>query len=479
MMSVVCFTQVIETSYSIDKGLVLNYKSSHNVTDYIECNKTLYQISQSGQLQMKGKRKYFNDEKGIDEYQNATKIDDELVQLFCKVYYEQGSTKYQFGYVTKNGDTLIEYPQFDYKFGYFGTGIPKNVKQIIVGTCTTFALTNTGLYVLGLCSEACGLVDQTNYSSFVPIKVPIPASEIELISYDNLLFIHAKNGDVYAMGTNHECVPSDIFPDKLLVRKIGNEMKKFQSGFNFTVALQRNYYIKGNNLVLFDPTTLTEVIIEQGAHDFYIDRLSRYIIILKEQQIKVIAETPIGIQYTKLYCYLKPTDPQCELLKIDSFDKQKHCITPSSLCKVQVCEDDRFNKDPTCDIKDCNANDALCISIWCSRYKYPQEIALCNANNIKTVFKVYFENAKDYILKDNIMIQVSYQESVKPQIPDENPEQTETPQTQKFSVGLVAGISVVGSAIAFAIILSIVLILTKKKNKTTVVKAMKLRNLYM
>ncbi|CAL6096790.1 Hypothetical_protein [Hexamita inflata] len=121
---------------------------------------------------MKGKRKYFNDEKGIDEYQNATKIDDELVQLFCKVYYEQGSTKYQFGYVTKNGDTLIEYPQFDYKFGYFGTGIPKNVKQIIVGTCTTFALTNTGLYVLGLCSEACGLVDKLTTQVLFQLRFP-------------------------------------------------------------------------------------------------------------------------------------------------------------------------------------------------------------------------------------------------------------------------------------------------------------------
>ncbi|CAL6007919.1 Hypothetical_protein [Hexamita inflata] len=114
--------------------------------------------------------------------------------------------------------------------------------------------------------------------------------------------------------------------------------------------------------------------------------------------------------------------------------------------------------------------------IWCSRDSNSDEIAVCNANNIKATFSIPFANAKDYILKENKMIQIANSNN---ENPEEKPDETQNPQTYNFSADVAAGIAIAGSAVVFIIILIIVVTIMKKKNKasTTTHKVAKPRNL--
>ncbi|CAL6028763.1 Regulator_of chromosome condensation 1/beta-lactamase-inhibitor protein II [Hexamita inflata] len=457
MLFAVCFTQVIELSYTSDKQIQLNYTSTHNVTDYVKCESAFYQISQNGRLMAKGYKKGLLDTSSILDFVNTNILD--VVQVFCMRNPDQssGGPSHLFGYVTKTGEVKREGQLTLNQLTFEDIpSMPKNVKKIVIAEDIILALTNDGLYAMGQCwGYLCGDKDDKELTQFTVVPItPVLPKDIKSIYFNMFIFIHTNNGDVFAVGDNQmEMLPADNYPDESVIRKLWNGARRFQFAQNYSSGEYCSYYISGTDLIMFNHKSKpANTVIEQGVYDFYMDSA---LVIIKEQSVKFLVEEPTELEFTKLYCKMNPQDTQCSLILSEKFDKTIHCLAISDLCKVKICEDD--SGDSSCAISSCADTDKACLAIQCSTTN--EVNPKCSAYNMKAVLTVPLLNAKDYIFQDFAMIQVAYSS----QLID-----TQAPQSQKVSAGGAAGIAVAVCVVVFAAIsITTLMILRKNKIATT------------
>ncbi|CAL6049246.1 Regulator_of chromosome condensation 1/beta-lactamase-inhibitor protein II [Hexamita inflata] len=351
-----------------------------------------------------------------------------------------------FGYVSDSGEVYYQKTESN-KVSY--ELMPKQIPPILqlVGNRRTFLIARTAsdLYFKGNCepeTRVCGDLEPKMYTEFtkIPLDFAADISNIE-INFDSTVNLYLKNSDVYSIGLD----PQGLLPvapstkNSQILRKIGTEMTRVSMGFNLTLAQFSTYYLKNNNLYVYNKNaTPQERLVQESVFDFisfgFYEQLQN-LLILKENSVVFFSQQQIQSQSpTEIYCKNKKNTLCANLeesaIRAECYDGQVLKIE-NEICTLFDCE---YNQQSTqnCEASQCAQSDIFCNALSCQN---SLDFALnpkCFFNYNERAFSAPFENAKDYKLQNFLMIQVR-DSPVKP---------VEPVSENKMKTGTAVGISI-------------------------------------
>ncbi|CAL6011902.1 Regulator_of chromosome condensation 1/beta-lactamase-inhibitor protein II [Hexamita inflata] len=474
MIITACLAQAYYVYSDAMQGTMYSQITSQNITDLITCRMANFILTDNGTIMGKGTYKGFLDYSAEFQFIN-TDIHD-VIQIMC--------TQDKFGYVTKSGKAYLEgsMVQGRITFNQYTAVMPEDVIKILSLGSLTYILTKNGIYAKGDCvNYLCASTNIEYFSDFTRLPIDeIIQNNIKTISFyshsfvqQQYLFIYLNNGDVWALGNNTNGYLPAPYPDKGVIRKVGNGIRNIQIGYNVTRVEYSLYYMNGTELTVFsrqsNPTTR---VIEKNVYDYYsLGTQYRYgqIILIKEQEISNIYEKSTFLRNTEYFCFHNPQDLLCKKLVDQTFSQNTDCpasniaSSPYAVCRIGYCINNQHDKQ--CVPKVCANTNYTCLALYCGYYEiidkrlFGEYDPRCYVNYVKSVTTVPLQNAKDYIfLYQSYIMQVSYSE-LKESCKNQNQNQ--------MSSGGVVGVTIFVCILVFAIVLGVVYILYKKFSQKT------------
>ncbi|CAL6029961.1 Hypothetical_protein [Hexamita inflata] len=477
MIFSICLTQVHYIVQQDATGIITGQLTSANTKDFsVFYNSKLY-IAENGTIMGKGIYNGLLDRDARYEYV-STGIDN-VVQL------ARNSPDGKIVYVTTFGrvyeETTVVKGKLQFQEMAF---MPEGVIKIIFINSLTYVLTKKGIYTIGTCvNYLCATYDyqttQINYT-ILPIDQFIQNNikTIEYYEFSDLsqqyLFIYLNNGDVWALGNNTNGYLPAPYPDKGVIRKVGNGIRNIQIGYNVTRVEYSLYYMNGTELTVYsrqsNPTTR---VIERNVYDFQYQPPSVYqisnlvsyqtsFLLIKEQSVENLAEISTFLKYNDLFCHYNLNDTLCQKVANEEY-RYTDCPSTSTekYCQILYCASNIYDK--MCITDSCNDNNYTCLAIYCGnptkiqgslRFTKGGQDPRCYFYYQKSIKETQFENAKDYIFqntnRNHIISQVSYSESKKC-------------ENNKISNGGAAVIAIFVCLVVFAIVLGVLYIAYKQQ----------------
>ncbi|CAL6084249.1 Regulator_of chromosome condensation 1/beta-lactamase-inhibitor protein II [Hexamita inflata] len=333
---------VIMQQFTHPFGAALTQVSSDlNINDVVLCGNVIYMLS-NGSVSAKGSKPAL--------FKSKTQY--EFVDIFLsnvrQIYCFQAT---QLWYITVNGEVFCEETDTNgltVFTHYISDGMPQsNVKLIVGDYFLQFVLTSTNLLIKGSSTEPflfCGIQNSGNQYINVPLKISTSnINKLQLSKERDFLFVYLNNGEVFALGNN---TMETVAPyDNTCQRQIGVNIK-VDIGWNHSRSKLSLYYVKNNNLYVYDPNNKQrDVLIAENTYDFVIQgykNQQQNIVTVSQQQM--IAYSEDSSQYsngTDYYCSKFPADFRCinQSLSQDPlcYDSNSILVKSDTFCNILNC----------------------------------------------------------------------------------------------------------------------------------------------
>ncbi|CAL6013372.1 Regulator_of chromosome condensation 1/beta-lactamase-inhibitor protein II [Hexamita inflata] len=459
MMFAIVLNAVSYPNFLYSQGITVSQISNiSGIIDAVNCESNSYIIISNKSIMAKGQDYgLFGEQQQLDFIYIHI---DGARQLIC----DDSS----FGYLSEQGKIYYRNKAQYNKVIFDLVQDPIPPIQQIVGNKRIFkmALTESGVFYKGECENTrhlCGNLESNTYTQFtqIPFEQSFQVTQISRLEVDYNIFVHIfmKNGDVYSLGLDpNGLLPLDeSYQHTVAFHKIiGNGYSRLYTGFNITLSQFSMYYIKNQNLYVYNRnTSIPERLVQSGIIDiinygYYAQKQN--MMILKDESVEFSVQQQLQANSAlEIYCVWNIDNTLCgkdtATIKAECYD-QSTLKTDNEYCKLYDCV-----AKQTCESSTCGPNDQVCIALQCIQNKANkfQLNPKCFYNYSQRVFTVPFLNGKDYKFQNNLLIQI--QDS--PIIPIAPPQANQ--MNTKVAVAITAG-SCVG---VFALVL-IVLYFTCK-----------------
>ncbi|CAL6000869.1 Regulator_of chromosome condensation 1/beta-lactamase-inhibitor protein II [Hexamita inflata] len=332
-------------------------------------------------------------------------LPDNLVLNTCKIFCYND---YDLWFVTQSGllyhqeTSLFQYTAFA---RYTLDKLPHNGIVQIAGTSNLmFVLTDNQILVrAGSTTNAnnaknlfCNQVPSNLPHDYVQLQFNHNIKDIDYIDPSrnhDYLFIHMKNGDVYARGANTRGIIASV--DNQCERLIGSNISSIQIGRNLTMKKECMYFKANNSIYMYSDKNA--VLVKSGVSDYFI-RNADY----KYQDIFQVTQNALQEFSENVIMFRSGTDYYCSKVQNDSYCLSMQTCSEadnSTYCQIQKCVESNCPETNCTGIQQDNIS---CQAIVCinagKTFKYTPE---CQNRIINYTYITNLTNAEQYKLKSN------------------------------------------------------------------------------